>query len=77
MKSCNVIMYHYVRNLRDSFYPDIKGIETTEFEKHIKLFRKCKFLFGNDVLIKVDFTLDVHYFNNSLPNQKIHYQKSY
>ena len=52
MQSCNIIMYHYVRNLRDSFYPDIKGIETGEFEKHIKflLSKKFKFITVNEVI---------------------------
>lgn len=51
MQSCNVIMYHYVRNLKDSFYPDIKGIETTEFEKHIKFLfdNRFKFITISDV----------------------------
>lgn len=45
MKICNVIMYHYVRNLKYSFFPDIKGLEVTEFENHIKYLLKEKFQF--------------------------------
>ena len=45
MQKCNIIMYHYVRNLNDSFYPDIKGLETIEFEKQIDFFIKNKFKF--------------------------------
>lgn len=45
MQICNVIMYHYVRDLKNSFYPDIKGLELKEFENHIKFFIKNRYQF--------------------------------
>lgn len=45
MQACNVIMYHYVRDLKNSFYPDIKGLELKEFENHIKFLIKEKYKF--------------------------------
>ena len=45
MQACNVIMYHYVRDLKNSFYPDIKGLELKEFENHIKFLIKEKYNF--------------------------------
>ncbi len=30
-----IVMYHYVRNLKDSRYPEIKGLELNDFKKQI------------------------------------------
>ena len=29
----NVVMYHYVREIKDSNYPNLKGLEFTDFKK--------------------------------------------
>lgn len=52
MQSCNVIMYHYVRELKYSFFPEIKGLEVQEFENHIKYLikEKYKFLSIDDIM---------------------------
>lgn len=33
-------MYHYVRNLKDSRFPEIKGLDVSEFEEQIKYLMK-------------------------------------
>ncbi len=38
--SINVIMYHYVREIKKSKYPNLKGLEYKNFEKQIKFFMK-------------------------------------
>lgn len=38
--SINVIMYHYVREIKNSKYPNLKGLEYKNFEKQIKFFIK-------------------------------------
>ncbi|MDD6267977.1 MAG: polysaccharide deacetylase family protein [Clostridium sp.] len=35
----DIVMYHYVRELRNSRYPAIKGMDIEEFEKQIKFFK--------------------------------------
>lgn len=35
MKKINIIMYHYIRNLQESRYPQIKGMDITEFENQL------------------------------------------
>ena len=39
-------MYHYVRPLKNSAYPEIKGLEEKGFKNQLKYFEK-KFEFGN------------------------------
>lgn len=31
-----IVMYHYVRNIKNSFYPNIKGLEIKDFKKQVK-----------------------------------------
>lgn len=40
MGKLNVVMYHYVRNLQNSRYPGIKGMDVCLFKKEIEFFRK-------------------------------------
>ncbi|MEQ3307152.1 polysaccharide deacetylase family protein [Fusobacterium varium] len=35
-----IVMYHYVRNLKDSRFPEIKGLDVSEFEEQIKYLMK-------------------------------------
>ena len=46
MNECKIIMYHYVRPLKNNKYSEIKGLEITDFKKQIKFFRE-KFGFEN------------------------------
>ena len=34
-----VVMYHYVRNLSGSLYPNIKGLDLVSFERQLKYFK--------------------------------------
>ncbi len=40
MKNITIIMYHYVREIKNSKYPTIKGLEISSFKKTIRFFRK-------------------------------------
>ena len=41
MKSAlTIVMYHYVRDLRHSRYPEIKGLTTHEFEEQIQYIKR-------------------------------------
>ena len=41
MKSeVTVVMYHYVRDLKNSRYPNIKGLDIDKFKKQIKFFKE-------------------------------------
>ena len=33
-----VVMYHYIRDLKNSRYPNIKGMDIKNFKKQIKFF---------------------------------------
>ena len=58
-------MYHYVRSLKNSAYPEIKGLETTKFQKQLEYFKK-KFEFGNFIEI-----IDSAYKNNEIKKNEI------
>lgn len=40
MQNLTVVMYHYVRPIRESRYPQIKGLEFDSFVKQLKYFQK-------------------------------------
>lgn len=40
MNKCKIVAYHYVRPIKNSQYPEIKGLELEEFKKQIDGFRK-------------------------------------
>jgi peptidoglycan/xylan/chitin deacetylase (PgdA/CDA1 family) len=55
MTSCKIVMYHYVRPIKNSKYPCIKGLELINFKKQIMFFRE-KFGFQNlDFLFNESF----------------------
>lgn len=47
-----VIMYHYVRNLKRSRFPEIKGLEVSDFEKQIKYLLKNYTIISMEELIE-------------------------
>jgi len=65
MNSCKIIMYHYVRPIKNSVDPKIKGLEVEGFERQIDFFTK-KFKF-----IKVEELIESVYENKSLPDNAI------
>ena len=47
----NIITYHYVRNISQSQYPGVKGLEAVEFRKHLEAFtNKGVVLNGSDII---------------------------
>ncbi len=58
-----VAMYHYVRPLKETRYPEIKGLDLVDFENHIKYLQKKYHL------ITIE-QLDAYYSNNEkIPDQ--------
>ena len=49
--SCKIVMYHYVRPLKFTSFPKIKGLEKENFIRQIEFFKKkFKFITANDIL---------------------------
>ena len=65
MKNCKIIMYHYVRPIKLSSFPSIKGLELEGFRRQIEFFQK-KFNF-----ISMNKLLDCIYKNEKLPQNSI------
>jgi len=63
--SCKIVMYHYVRPLKKSLYPEIKGLELDGFEKQIKYFQK------NFKILTVDQFFDSINENRTIPDNSI------
>lgn len=40
MKKVNIVMFHYVRPISNSQYPNIKGLELTSFQRQLDFFQK-------------------------------------
>jgi len=40
MNSCKIVMYHYVRPISNSKFPQIKGLEVEGFKKQLSFFKK-------------------------------------
>ena len=40
MINLTTVMYHYVRNIKESRYPDIKGLELKDFIEQIEYMNK-------------------------------------
>ncbi|MCV0393568.1 MAG: polysaccharide deacetylase family protein [Nitrosopumilus sp.] len=60
-----IVMYHYVRQIQDSKYPNIKGLEISAFKRQIKWFQQ-RFNF-----ISAKQILNAIYFNELVPNNSI------
>lgn len=58
-------MYHYVRALKSSEYPEIKGLEEIKFKNQLEYFRK-KFEFGDFIEI-----IDSAYKKNKIKENKV------
>ena len=63
--SCKIVMYHYVRPLKKSLYPEIKGLELEVFLKQIKYFQK------NFRILTVDQIFDSINENRTIPDNSI------
>jgi peptidoglycan/xylan/chitin deacetylase (PgdA/CDA1 family) len=50
-----IVMYHFVRDLKHSRYPEIKGLETTEFIEQIEYIRRFYTVISMEQLIAATF----------------------
>ena len=48
-----IVMYHYVRNIKKSDYPNLNGLEFSDFKKQILFFKKNFNLLSNDQFIEI------------------------
>ena len=62
---CKIVMYHYVRPIKNSQYPKIKGLELDSFKKQITYFNNnFRFIGANDLLYSI-------YDNKEIPDNSI------
>ena len=48
-----VVMYHYVREIKKSKYPNLKGLEFNQFKNQIKYFKKNFNILSNDTFVEI------------------------
>lgn len=65
MNTCKIVMYHYVRPIKNSPFPKIKGLELKDFKKQLEFFQK------NFHFISMQDILDCIYENKQLPQSSI------
>ena len=49
----NIVMYHYVREIKNSNYPNLKGLEYKDFKNQIDYFCKNFNVISNDDFIEI------------------------
>ena len=65
MDTCKMIMYHYIRPIKNSTDPKIKGLELEDFERQVDFFiKKFKFVTAEQLIESI-------YDNKSLPKNSI------
>jgi hypothetical protein len=52
-KNIYIVMYHYVRYIKVSKYPNLKGLEFADFKKQIFFFKKNFNLLSNSQFVEV------------------------
>ncbi|MCD8016104.1 MAG: polysaccharide deacetylase family protein [Lachnospiraceae bacterium] len=65
MKKCQIIMYHYVRDLENSRYPAIKGLDYSLFKEQLKFLKK------NFNVIKIEDLIACYDIGEDLPNNAV------
>lgn len=65
MKQLEVVMYHYVRDLKNSRYPNIKGLDLKLFRQQIAYFEK------HYTFVGMQEVLDAFYLGKKLPDNAI------
>ena len=65
MKQLIIVMYHYVRNLKNSRYPEIKGLDLELFKEQIK------YLIKNYYIVRMEDVIDSVYSNVKLPDKAV------
>lgn len=63
--NCKIVMYHYVRPLRQSQHPQIKGLELERFERQIRYFK------DNFNIITASQMISCVYHGTSIPDNAI------
>ena len=48
-----VVMYHYVRDIKNSKYPNLKALDVKHFEKQISYFKKNFNILDQDSFIRI------------------------
>lgn len=61
-QTITIVMYHYVRELKDSRFPSIKGLEITAFKKQLE------YLLANYTIITAEELMNALNTNQALPN---------
>jgi len=51
--SLNIVAYHYVREIKKSNYPNLKGVEFNLFKRQLKFFKKNFYLLPVDEMIEI------------------------
>lgn len=64
-KKITAVMYHYVRDLRHSRYPDIKGLDTELFREQIHYLKK------NYNFVKIEEVIEAYKGNYVLPDNSV------
>ena len=60
-KNLSIIMYHYVRPIADSSYPNIKGLEVDGFKRQLDYFQE------NNSIVSAEDVIDASYNSKKLP----------
>jgi peptidoglycan/xylan/chitin deacetylase (PgdA/CDA1 family) len=63
MNEINIVMYHYVRDIKESKYPKIRGLETAGFR------RQLDYLSGNFNIVKVEDVIACVKLGKQLPEK--------
>ena len=65
LSKATIIMYHYVRDIQNSKYPAIKGLDISDFEQQIKFLKK------NYTFISMEEFINSIENGNKLPNKSV------
>ena len=60
-KSLSIVMYHYVRPIANSSYPNIKGLEVDGFKRQLDYFQE------NNSIVSAEDVIDASYNSKKLP----------
>ena len=64
-KNLSIIMYHYVRPIADSSYPNIKGLEVDGFKRQLDYFQE------NNSIVSAEDVIDASYKSKKLPTNPV------
>ena len=60
-KDLTIVMYHYVRSIANSRYPNIKGLEFDSFKRQLDYFQE------NNSIVSAEDVIDASYNSKKLP----------